>query len=259
MADSQFDTYAKFYDLLYWDKNYSGEAAFIDNLITEAFKADAKNLELLDLACGTGRHLFELKKLGYSRLAGSDISDRMIDVARKVSNENKLPISFHNYSFQEANKIPGNFQVILSMFSAVNYLTTFEDQLLTFRNIHGLLKRNGLFIFDFWNGNAVARDYSPMRVVHKKAADNELIRISETTIDRLTQNVSVKFKCLYFEDGTKQTEFEEIHKLHYYYCPEIINLLSTTGFRIRRIVPFMAPDKELDPFEWNITIVAEKL
>lgn len=254
--DSQFKEYAAFYDLLYKDKDYAGEATYIDQLMGKFLKKKKSDVQLLDLACGTGKHLRELRGMGYGKLFGSDISGSMIEVAKKASKGND--IQFFNFSFQDACKINRKFDVITSMFSAVNYITTYEDQSKTLKNIHDLLLPGGLFIFDFWNGNAVVRDYSPVKILRKNRGDAEIMRISETTLDVINQGVTVKFTCSYFEGSKRKLEFVETHNLHYYFFSEIRNLLVSHHFDIVHTSPFMHLKKDLSPSDWNISIIARK-
>ncbi|MDF2187456.1 class I SAM-dependent methyltransferase [Paraflavitalea sp. CAU 1676] len=258
MSTQQFDTYAKFYNLLYKDKDYTKEAEYVHQLISKHCQKDRSAVSLLDLACGTGKHLFELSALGYENLHGSDIAKPMIDVAVEQSGQSGKDIKFHNYSFQEAHNIPGKYDVVISMFSAVNYLTSFEDQLKTFKNIHGLLAEGGILLFDFWNGNAVTRDYSPVKVLRKKDQSAEIVRVSTTEIDLIKQSAAVKFNCQYFEGSQRVDEFEEVHHLHYYYFSEMFNLLKIAGFSLVHVSPFLEPDQPVTPFVWNISIVAQK-
>lgn len=259
MSTRQFDTYARFYNLLYKDKNYKKEAAYIHQLISRHYSKKQSELTLLDLACGTGRHLFELSALGYAHLSGSDIAKAMIDVARENAQQAAKQIDFYNYSFQEAHNIPGKFDVVISMFSAVNYITSFEDQLQTFKNIYQLLEKGGIFIFDYWNGNAVVRDYSPVKVLRKQDEQSEIIRISKTSIDLVKQAATVTFNCLYFEGQQRIDEFEEVHHLHYYFFSEMNNLLKIAGFNVLHQLPFLEPEGAVDPYDWNISIVAQKV
>jgi ubiquinone/menaquinone biosynthesis C-methylase UbiE len=259
MDQQQFDKkYSDFYDILYKEKNYKAEASFIDQLIGEQYSCP-KDIQLLDLACGTGRHLEELYKIGYRKMMGSDISRSMINVAIDKFNSIDNQIKFYTSSFQRSNEIPGEFDVVISMFSAVNYITNYQDQVLSFKNIFNLLKNGGIFIFDIWNGNAVVDHYSPVKILRKKDGHQEIQRISETEINTITQDVSVKFTCSLFENDHREIEFIETHLLHYYYLPEIKNLLFQAGFTVAKICPFMNAQAEIEPLDWNITIVAKKL
>jgi SAM-dependent methyltransferase len=258
MSATQFNTYAKFYNLFYKDKDYPKEAGYIHALVQKYSTKNKKDLHLLDLACGTGRHLLELSKMGYQHLSGSDIAAPMIEVAKKNTADSGNEIKLYNYSFQQADQVPGKFDVVTSMFSAVNYIVTFEDQLKTFRNIHGLLEKDGIFIFDYWNGNAVTRDYSPVKILRKQDEDSEIVRISETSLDLVEQSVTVNYTCIYLENQQKTIEFKEVHHLHYYYFSEMKNLLEIAGFEIIHLSPFPEADRAVAPYDWNISIVAQK-
>lgn len=75
-----FMDYAYYYDMLNGEKDYQSEAKQIDSFIKKYGKAK-ENINILDLGCGTGRHDFELCKLGY-KLTGIDISENMINIAQ---------------------------------------------------------------------------------------------------------------------------------------------------------------------------------
>ena len=254
----QFAKYAQFYNLLYNDKNYRKEANYISNLIKKFSSEKFPQKKILDLACGTGRHAFFLEESGYS-VEGSDISAEMVTIARNTAKTLGKKIEFHNHSFQESNKIAGKFDVVISMFSAIDYLTDYEDLRTTLGNVHNLLAEEGILIFDYWNGNAVVRDYSPFKVLKKQSSGEKIVRISETNLDLFNQLANVKFSCMYFDKNSKMQEFEETHTLRYFYFDEIKTFLKLNGFEIVYRGPFMKLDENLDPFEWNISIVAEKL
>ena len=74
---SVFGKYAKYYDLLYQDKNYSKEADYIDRLI-KTYHPESKTI--LDLGCGTGRHDILLAEKGFF-LTGVDSSKEMLSAA----------------------------------------------------------------------------------------------------------------------------------------------------------------------------------
>ena len=70
--------YSRYYNLLYKDKDYRGEAGFIHKLI-QKYSPDAQNI--LDLGCGTGRHDLLLAEKGYA-ITGVDMSEEMLLIAR---------------------------------------------------------------------------------------------------------------------------------------------------------------------------------
>jgi 2-polyprenyl-3-methyl-5-hydroxy-6-metoxy-1,4-benzoquinol methylase len=254
-AKSRFSKYAPFYDLLYEDKDYGAEAYFISDLIKD-FKND-KKLTLLDAGCGTGIHAIELSKLGYI-LEGSDISREMIEIAREKVKKTKFSVRFHNESFQSLNKIHGSFDVILCMFSSINYLTRLEDVDIFFRNVFSLLKKDGIFIFDFWNGEAVEKGFSKVRT---KSAENNSMKIdrkSETFIDTKTQEVFLKFYFDLYENNSLIDSFVENHHLRYFFIQEMKKILSKNNLNFLFSCPFMEKESKIYSDTWNISFVVKK-
>lgn len=249
-----FSEYAGFYDILYRDKDYPGESSFVDALIRR-HRPGPGPLRLLDLACGTGRHAIELAGKGYE-IEGSDIASAMVDKARESAAGRGLNLRFHNHSFQTSDRIGGRFDVVISMFSAVGYLLTYEDFALTLSNVRGLMAPGSVFIFDYWNGNAVLRDYSPVKFLRKKSGQDEILRISETRIDPVAQWADVKFTCMGFSGDIRKQEFEETHRVRFFFFREMEALLAASGFRILATCPFMHPDKPVQSHDWNISVVA---
>src|SRR5262245_65139383 len=77
---SYLDRHAELYDLFYADKPYAQEAAFVAERLAE--NGVAPKSRVLELACGTGRHAFELEKLGYQVVA-TDYSPDMLACAAR--------------------------------------------------------------------------------------------------------------------------------------------------------------------------------
>ena len=73
-----FGAYSRYYNLFYRNKDYAGEAAYVNGLIKKHHPG-AKSL--LDLGCGTGRHAFLLAEMGF-KVTGVDRSEEMLAVAR---------------------------------------------------------------------------------------------------------------------------------------------------------------------------------
>lgn len=252
-----FAEYADYYDIIYQDKDYVAESLFISKLIQEKFQKETQ-IRVLDLACGTGLHAIELATLGYE-VDASDMSAKMIDVARANARLKKLKIRFHQESFQTVDRINKKFDVVISMFSAINYLTSYKDLLRSLKNIYGLLDRGGIFIFDFWNGNAVIEDFVPVRVKRMHKGTKSVLRYSENTIDRLKQIIHVKFNFMLFDKNIITKEFTESHIIRYYFLMEMENFLDMSGFKVINKCPFMSQNKYVSCHDWNVTIVAKKL
>jgi SAM-dependent methyltransferase len=251
-----FGQYAFWYDLLYQDKDYVSEASFVSDLIKKHCPKHG-SARILDLACGTGRHAIELAQKGYE-VEGSDISLKMVEMAKKAAKHAGLKIPFYTKSFQNANRIKKKFDVVLSMFSSINYLTTYREISLALKNIHGLLDDGGIFIFDFWNGNAVIEDFAPVRVKRMNKGTKSVLRYSENTIDRIAHTFNMKFNFILFNNDKIVGEFSENHVVRYFFLREMEDILDTSGFKVIYRCPFMFPEKELLYNDWNVTFVSRK-
>ena len=74
---SVYKELARYYDIIYKNKNYRTEAAEILEIVTKLKRS--KGNSLLDVACGTGRHI-EYLQHNFS-CTGIDLSQDMLDVA----------------------------------------------------------------------------------------------------------------------------------------------------------------------------------
>ena len=247
--------YSSYYDLLYRDKDYGGEADFVLRLVERHAERSARGLSLVDLACGTGRHAVEFARRGL-RVAGSDQSQGMLRRAAENFARANLTAELFPFPFQGADTIGKTYSVVTAMFSTVNYLTTYRDLSRALHAVGRLLEPGGLFVFDFWNGNAVLDGYSPVRVKEIHDGDRRLLRTSETTLDRIRQTARVHFHVVLSDGNRIVADFEEDHDLRYCFPQEMVDFLELHGFEVVQRCPFMQPDAQLTPLEWNLTYVA---
>jgi SAM-dependent methyltransferase len=254
MTDT-FREYAQCYDLIYKDKEYRREAEFAASLLARVLGKPPSETRVLDLACGTGRHAQELVRMGF-HVEGADMSADMVSVARERSADLGLAISFHNESFQTCNRLEGEFDGVIAMFAAIDYLTQHADFAQSLRNIRGLLRRRGVFLFDFWNGNAVLKMFSPTRVKKVVDGDLALVRTSNTSLDRISQVATVNFHFSLSSSGHLVREFSEVHRVRYFFPQEMTDLLLACGFEVVHRCPFLKADAPIEPEEWNLTYVA---
>jgi len=250
-----FGEYSAIYDLIYANKDYAGEARYVADLIEQFAGRKGASAKVLDLACGTGRHAFELAAMGYA-VEGSDISAGMIGVARAQAEARSLPLRFHNRSFQTADAIEGGFDVALALFASLGYLTRFDDFALALANVKKRLTPDGIFIFDLWNGAAVLPGYSPHKVRQVGDRQRQVERISRTGIDAVAQQARVEFEFkVAYADGTAR-HFSEEHRVRFYFAQEMSDLLSALGFEVLLRCPFLSPERPLGADDWNMTFVA---
>ncbi|HEX3052988.1 MAG TPA: class I SAM-dependent methyltransferase [Aggregatilineaceae bacterium] len=132
---------AQFYDLVYGYKDYAGEAQAIHKLITQYCRSGGN--VLLDVACGTGRHLDYLQE--FYAVSGLDLSAELLTVARQ-----RLP----GATFYEADMVDFDlgvqFDVIICLFSAIGYVQTDPCLWQTVQGMSRHLKPGGVVIVEPW-------------------------------------------------------------------------------------------------------------
>ena len=243
---SAFEDYSAYYDLLYRDKDYAGEADYVASLIRDAHPG-AKSI--LDLGCGTGRHAGLLQKMGYE-LCGVDMSATMLDEARQAH----PAIAFHQGDARSV-RLGKTFDVVTSLFHVASYQTSnrdFADYLATARS---LLAPGGIFIFDFWYGPAVLADPPAVRIKRLENERMKVLRIAEPVHDSLRNTVDVRYQVLIEEAGGRQRQLVEHHPMRYFFAPEIEHFLSQGGMTPHKILAWM---EQRPPAmrDWNACMVA---
>ncbi|NMG10049.1 class I SAM-dependent methyltransferase [Brasilonema sp. UFV-L1] len=227
-----FNNYARYYDLLYRDKDYLGETQFIQQLI-KSHASETRNI--LELGCGTGIHALLLAKQGY-QVHGVEISHQMLQKADErlccLSPDLGSQLKFTHGDIRTV-RLNQTFDVILSLFHVVSYQTTNEDLLATFATVKEHLKPGGIFIFDVWYGPAVLSDRPTVRVKRLEDEQIFLTRIAEPVMYPNENCVDVNYQIFIREKNSDTVEvLQETHQMRYLFKPEIEFLLREFKIQI---------------------------
>lgn len=140
---TSYQDLAKYYDIIYSNKNYKAEAKVIQSLIKKNKKS--KGNQLLDVACGTGRHLPYLKDK-YAIVA-VDINKQMLAIARKnVPDVTYKQADMINFDLKQ------KFDVIICMFSSIGYVKNYSNLNKVFKNFSNHLNKGGVVIVEPYIG-----------------------------------------------------------------------------------------------------------
>jgi SAM-dependent methyltransferase len=136
-----YDVLAPHYDVFTEDYAYDRWVAEIE---CRAAALGLRGRRALDLACGTGNSTAPLLSRGYSVLA-CDISSGMIEQARR-----KHPGHADAFEVADMRDLPelGEFDLVLCLDDAVNYLLSDDELEDTFRGVARVLAPEGIFAFD---------------------------------------------------------------------------------------------------------------
>lgn len=247
-----FDAYAAYYDLLYRDKDYAGEAAYVRDLIQQ-YRPGAR--EVLELGCGTGGHAVCFAGHGY-RLTGVDRSEAMVLRARaRAEGIATAPLVFAVGDLRDF-RAGGDFDVVLALFHVMSYQTGNDDLQAAMATAAAHLRPGGIFIFDCWYGPGVLADPPVTRVRRLHGDGVAITRIAESDHYPNENRVDVHYEVIV--DGPHGLErIREVHPMRYLFVPEVDLLLQGAGLRRLALVDWLG-DGPPGLGSWNVCFVAVK-
>ena len=253
---SVFANYARYYDLLYRDKDYIGEVKFIHDLISR-YAPKAKSL--IDFGCGTGSHDIYLAKEGYS-LPGVDLSaDMLANAKTRIAH---LPeavssrLAFSQGDIRSA-RLEDTFDVALSLFHVMSYQATNEDLLAAFKTAKAHIKPGGLFIFDVWYGPAVLSDPPTVRVKRLEDDHIKVTRLAEPVLHPNENTVDVNYHVFIRDNASDAVEeIKETHKMRYIFKTEVESMARQLDMTLLHTCEWMS-DRVPDATSWNVCFVVK--
>jgi 2-polyprenyl-3-methyl-5-hydroxy-6-metoxy-1,4-benzoquinol methylase len=222
---SWFDT--SYYHTLYHKRDDKEAKKFITRLVAQLDIPE--NSDVLDLACGKGRHSRTLGSLGMNVL-GVDLSPKSIKSALKRECEN---VHFMVHDMREV--IPSKrFDAIFNLFTSFGYFENDAENEKVLECIHQMLQPNGHFVFDYLN----------LEPTIEKLVESERKEINGIQFD-IKRQFDGKFvrKAIDVEDQGVSMHFEE--KVRGFRFEEIIEMMQKNGLIAEKIFG----DFELNPYD----------
>ena len=220
---------AQIYDLLYVGagiKDYQAEAVALHRIIQDACPTAQS---LLDVACGTGAHIAELRQ--WYKAEGVDASIAMLDVAR-----HRLPSVALHVADMRTLDLGRPFDAVLCLFSSIGYVTDPSEmrstvaRLATHVALGGVLILDGWIRPDHWNDS-----YRP---------EPEIARDDEVTVVRLAFSRRIESITELEMHHLVQTEagidyFSESHRLALTRTEDYVSAVEKAGLSARVIEDYM--------------------
>lgn len=185
-----------YYHELYRHRNDEEARAFMFNVLGVLGLKPGE--QVLDLACGRGRHTAVLADHGL-RVTGIDLSAENISKARS---------HFPNQTFYQADMrepIPGSYSAIFNVFTSFGYFDDAEDNARVIENMYNALKMRGWLVLDYLNPTYVAshlltseRIDQPERTfhIHRFIKDDWVIKRIEFRANGMDHSVEEKVRLI---------------------------------------------------------------
>lgn len=141
-----FSNYARAYDREVFTQGTSQEVDFI-----EAEIAADKNIRILDIGCGTGRHAIELARRGYA-VTGMDLSANQLARAREKANAAGVQPVFEQRDARRAHFVAAFDLVIMLCEGGFSLMETDAMNFAILDNAVRALRPGGKFLFTCLNG-----------------------------------------------------------------------------------------------------------
>lgn len=248
MSNLLFNAYSRYYDLLYEDKDYVGEANYICNLLC---RHGVNQGDLLEFGSGTGKHARLLVDKGYS-VHGIELSPEM------VARADVTP----GFSCQQGDicevRLERHYRAVLSLFHVLSYQVSNAQLLAVFRNAAFHTESGGLFIFDFWYTPAVNAQQPSVRVKRMEDNEVEITRIAEPEVYANENRVDVRYTIFARNkaDGAVRL-LQETHPMRHFSLPEIDLLAHMTGFERIDAGEFLT-DADPSSQTWGICVTLRR-
>lgn len=250
-----FEGYARFYDDFYKQKEYTKEVEYVLALVQNAGRK--RPASVLDIGCGTARHLIPFLKQGL-RATGFDLSSTMIASAKKNLEHERLSAAIQvgdARTYRDGNK----YDLVVSMFAVLGYLNSNDDFLKGLETARAHMHEASSFVFDVWFGPAVLHQKPETRVQEFTSHGLKTIRIVKPTLDVGNQTVTVEYDIMKLDGAKVCEEAHERHTMRYFFLQEIRLFLKNAGLELIGAYPFMDTEKIPTENDWNIAFIAKTI
>lgn len=243
-----------YYDLLFAHKDYSKETELCLKLSN---RYGIKNpTKILEIGCGTGNHTLNLAQTN-KEITAIDTDQEMINLAAKkvkasgIKNIKLLKSKVEDLKNQK-------FDLVIAMFNVITYIEEFDELEDFINGVSNVLRQNGVFIFDCWNGVAAMVDPPNVKKISLKHQDEELSLIVTPEVNLFKQLVNLTYD---FRVKSKKSIKSSIYILpQKLWTPDEISwVLTKARFETKVISPLFNINKKATEKDWKILFCARKI
>jgi len=199
---------AQYYDRIYSFKDYAAETEKLIGWVETHRQSDG--MKLLDIACGTGRHLEFLSRSFDAE--GLDLSPELLELAQ----ERNPGMTFHCADMRTFD-LSSSYDVITCLFSSIGYMTTLEDLEKAAVNMARHLVPGGVLLIEPW----LTPDVWKPGTVHGMYIDDPELKIARINTSTIRGRLSV-FDLHHLVGTPEKTfHFVEHHEMGLYTVHEM--------------------------------------
>jgi len=193
-----------------------------------------KGVEILDLACGHGRHTIELAKRGYI-IIGQDANSFFLHEAKKFAKKANIEARWIKGDMRQI-PFENKFDIVINLFTSFGYFEREKDNQKVLHQVAKALRPNGKFVIDVANREYIMRIYK----------EKESVKLVNGTI----VNIERKFDLVTGCNQEKRTKIYKNKKrevfntsIRVYALSELINMCEKANLQF--VVAYGNYDKEV--------------
>lgn len=228
-----YEELAQYYDQIYHWKDYPKEVRKLKTLIKKYQRSSGK--DLLDVACGTGRHLSYLQR--DFDCMGVDSSEQMLAMARK----NAPDVQFLKGDILDFD-VDRRFDVVMCLFSSIGYLKTRREVTTAVTNLARHIKEGGVLIIEPWLRKSAWAD----KTVHMQCYENDSLKIARVSFTHADGDISVlDERYLVAKKGEGVSYIKDLHKMRFFELEPTLLALREAGLVPRFTEDSLMPGRGL--------------
>ncbi len=223
---------AAVYDVVHRSKPYGAEARAVRAVVRRVARRPCRSL--LDVACGSGRHLEGFSK--WFECVGVDASPEMLALARR-----RVPGAEFFLGRMESFRLDRAFDVVTCLFSAVGYARSRAELRRTVTNLARHTAPGGVVVIEPW---LAPSDFRSGGVACRVARDDRTTVLRMNDSRRVRGRSVFDFHYLIGRNGTVEHEVER-HDLGLFSRATTIAALRSAGLQPRYFRPGLSTGRGL--------------
>jgi SAM-dependent methyltransferase len=176
--------------------------------------------DILDLACGTGRHSILFANKGF-QVTAVDLSRNLLYIAQKAAEQAHAKINFIRSDLRQFS-ICTRFRLVINLFTSFGYFEADEENYKIFRTAYNQLENSGYFVLDFFNSRFIEKNI--VRESINNYSGEIVIQRRHIEGNRVIKQIIVE------KDGIKKAYHESVRM---FYEDDLLNAIACAGFRIK--------------------------
>ena len=180
------------------------------------------DIQVMDIACGAGRHALEFARRGFITTA-NDISPFLLECTRTQAEKENISIECIRQDMRHITA-ENAYDLVVQLFSSFGYFKTKEEDLQVLKNVHKALKRNGWYILDLINPVCLKKNLVPTssKIIEDLYVSEKRRIESDCVIKQII--ITAPDDSIGFEESVRLYERETVE-----------DMLSSTGLTVENI------------------------